>query len=543
MAKPGLKLYDVLPQYIRLKDENAHTREYLTAADSLLGKIHQTLRQYYADNFPDGSEEQESQPWLLPYFADLLNARLVSPLIEGKRDEVNHAVRWRQRKGTRTVVDEVAQAVGQWEVVVQEAWQRIAQTPRLDEPLLPESYYGLDETVEPTIFSDMAKHPGLPAVTPDFRLGSRAVADEDHHPNSQVSSVRGKTVRWRQQYPHGIPCNHQRIDLAGEFQASTFDDVSKRTPDLRSSDWRVGHYHPRKILLYVVQPEGFFSSQAPRVQWRQQWLDKEILPSDNFLNWVTLYTRLDRTLVFENRHLGGPRFFPVEIRGIFKLGQVPGSGVGSPDAGRYHFSGLVLENSVEVDSGTVSLDRCAVRHIEVHSRYAGDDPRHLVEPVIDAKDTLFHSIQAATSLARLEYCTVLRKCLVESLQASDTLFTCLIQKDHLTLVPPDKQCIRYSRIHSDQMPLNLDAKFHNTRAPLWFFSDTFGEPGCGVLHPATEPEIRYGAEDGTEVGCYHFLQLSLRFEAVTDKLKDFLPLGYEAIVVPDEHLAHLADEM
>lgn len=549
----NLRLYDILPGYLRQKDEAGHTRDFLAAADTLLDRLYQSLRQYYADNFPDqplddasGESQLAAQDWLLPYFADLLDVRLVSPLAEGKRAEIARAVAWRQRKGNLQVVDEVAEAVGQWEVVVQEAWRRLAMTPRLDEPLLPESYFGVETPLDTNIASEMAKHPGLPAATLDFRLGSRAVASEDNYPNSQVSKLGGVAYRWRQQYPHGVPCHHQRVDANGKFHSAAFDDLSRRTPDIRTSDWRVGHYHPRRLLLYLLQPEGFFLSNTVKVQWQQAWLDNFEIPSDGFLEKIALYSRLDGILVFENRQLDARQFAPIQINGVFKLGQVP-SGAGpadpepEPTVNGYHFAGLVLANRVEVDTGVLSFDRCAAKIVEVHSRFDDTDPRHLREPVIYARNSLFRDIQSATSLTRLEYCTVLKKCLVEALQASDCIFTCLIHKDHKipanpNKAPPQKMCLRYSRIIAAQLPANLDAHFHNSRAPVHFFNDEFGKPGCAVLHPATDITVLQGAEDGTEMGACHQFYYSLRMSAVKNKLQDYLPIGYEAVVVPDDAL-------
>lgn len=551
MPKRKLKLYDILPAYVRQQDETGHTRDYLAAADKLLDRLHSTLNQYYADNFPDlplDDNEPAAQEWVLPYFADLLDVKLVSPLADGKRAEIAKAVRWRQRKGTLTVVDEVAEAVGQWEVVVQEAWRRLAMTPRIGEPLLPEAYFGMSETLDTKIPSEMAKHPGLPAATLDFRIGSRAVADEDNNPNSQVSTVRGISYRWRQQYPHGVPCHHQHIDGSGKFHSAAFDDVSKRTPDLRSSDWRIGHFHPRKILLHIAQPEGFFPTGIVKVQWQQTWLDNNQIPSDAFLAQIRLYSTLDGILVFENRNLSARQFTPVQVNGIFKLGQVP-SGAGpadpepEPTINGYHFAGLVINNRIEIDSGIASFDRCAVKTLESHSRFKGSDPRHLSVPVINARDTLFRDVQSATSLVRLEYCTVLKKCVAEAMQASDCIFTCLIRKDIAPNTPPTRLCVRYSHILPVQLPVDLDEHFHNNRAPLYFFSDDFGSPSGGVLHPASDDSIRQGAEDGTEMGAYHFLYLSQRFAAVKEKLTDYLPIGFEAVVIPDENLSRFPELM
>jgi hypothetical protein len=559
MSKRNLSLYEVLPVYIRQQDENGHTRAFLSAADQLLDRLHLSLQQYYADNFPDmplDGGELPAQEWLLPYFADLLDVRLVSPLSEGKRAEIANAVRWRQRKGTLRVVDEVAEAIGQWEVVVQEAWRRLALTPRLNEPLLPEAYFGVETPLNPAIPAEMAKHPGLPAATLDFRRGARAVKSEDNYPNSQVSTVGGVSYRWRQQNQHGVPCHHQHIDSAGKFHSAAFDDPSKRTPDLRRRDWRVGHFHPRHILLHLVQPDGFFARAPIKVQWQQQWFDNAQLPSQQFLEHILLYSRLDGVLVFENRQLQARNLVPVQINGVVKLGQIIPSGMGPADpdvdpedaqahslAEGYHFAGLVFSNRLEIDAGVASFDRCAVKMLEVHSSFGAGDPRHLSQPVINARNSLFRDLQSATSLTRLEYCTVLKKCVVEALQASDCIFTCSIRKDHLTNIPPGKMCVRYSRITPAQLPANLDQHFRNSRAPVHFFNNNFGQPGCAVLHPATDASISQGAEDATEMGAYHFLYLCVRYTAVKEKLKDYLPIGFEAVVIPDEYLNRFPELM
>ncbi|GHE20361.1 hypothetical protein [Halomonas urumqiensis] len=541
----GLSLYDILPQYIRQQDTNHHTRRYLEGADAVLDGLYQTLRQFYGDNFPGqpGVDAKNTGPgdpdrivaqeWLLPYFADLLDARLLSPLTEGRRLEVDRAVAWRQRKGTLAVVDDISEAVGGWETVVQEGWTRVAMTPRLGAPLQQESLYGVDATLDRSIPQQMTKHPGLPTVTPDFRLGSRAVRDPAQSVYSQVSDINGERVRWRQYYRHGVPCHHQRIDLDGQFHGAAFDDVSLRTPDLRDSDWRVGHYHPKKVLIHFVQPEGFFPSQQPgahRVQWKQQWLDDEELPSEAFLAAVAFYCRLDGTLVFESRLLQDAGLIPIEVRGVFKLGQVPISGVGDADDGAWHFAGLSLVNRIEADKGRVSFDRCAVRQIAVHSIDTDT-------PVLTATNTLFSRVQTARGLTRLEYCSVLDRCVVEALQASDVLFTCLFRKDHLGIAPPQPLCLRYSRVHPDQLPATLASQHHNSSGPVEFFGKAFGDPGSGVLHPATAKAVWSGAEDGTEIGAFHFLYLCQRFEAVRDKLEDYLPVGYEAVMIPDGCLA------
>ncbi len=533
MTRRQLRLFDLLPAHVRQRDTHHHTQRLLGSADELLDRLHATLQQYHRDNFPDHPEDDgpASQAWLLPYFAELLDARLVSPLEAGRRAEVMQAIRWRQRGGTLAAVDEIAEAVGQWEVVVQEGWQRLAMTPRLDTPLLPESCHGLAEPLPAEHPAVIARHPGLPAVTPDFRCASQAVADPGRSPLGQISRLHGQEFRWRQHSPHGIPCHHQRIDPQGRFHGAGFDDVSRRTPDLREPDWRVGHAHPRRLLLHVMQPEGFFQRHRVRVRWRQQWLDDLELPSERFLEHVAFYCRLDRTLVFANRH---PERQRVEVQGVFMLGQVPETGVGPADPRRWRFEDLIVVNRLEADSGRLELERCALRQVRVHSI-------DMDEPVIEARDCLFDHLRSARSLTRLEYVTVLGSCLVEALDASDCIFRCPLRKDDTNALPPAPLCVRYSSILPDQVPDDLQRRHHNTRAPVVMFSETFGEPGCGVLHPACDSRVRYRAEDATEPGAYHFLQIARRLEAVVEKLQDSLAVGQRAAVIPDAALARLPD--
>ena len=75
-----------------------------------------------------------------------------------------------------------------------------------------------------------------------------------------------------------------------------------------------------------------------------------------------------------------------------------------------------------------------------------------------------------------------------------------------------------------------------TRQTPVMLSTQYSERGCGVLHPATPAAVRHGAEDGGEMGAYHGDYLSLLAEAVVDKLLDYLPVGLQAVVIPDTRL-------
>ncbi|MDD4882091.1 MAG: hypothetical protein PHX10_10995, partial [Gallionellaceae bacterium] len=76
-----------------------------------------------------------------------------------------------------------------------------------------------------------------------------------------------------------------------------------------------------------------------------------------------------------------------------------------------------------------------------------------------------------------------------------------------------------------------------TTEPPLFWSDHFGEPGCGVLHPDCAPVFQAGAEDGGELGACHDYRYVLRQRAVLDKLQEFLPVGMAVVLVADRSLA------
>lgn len=514
-------LYRIVPAVYRNRDNTQYggsgdLKKYFTGNAILLNQLHATLDQLLADNFPDNPLDNSlaCQDWLLPYFADLLDVRLVSPLVKGRRDEIAKAIRWRQSKGTLRVVEEVAESIAQLEMVLHEGWKRVAMTPRFDVPRIPEVHYGFSQTVPVHPPSIAARHPDLPAVTPDFRCPSGAVSSSTSNPAAQQSEIDGDTRVWRQVSFHGAPCH-----------SGSYEDVSRRTVDFRCGNWRHGHFHPNRILLFTVPPAGFFPGNMQTVNWSEEL-------SDAFLKRIDVITD-GNTTVYRNKTFGRSDFSPVNIRRTIQLGQV-GDGVGDPDFHIWRFEGVNLLNTLALDSGRVELIKCAARKVEVHSI-------DKASAVITAKDCLFRQVQAARGLVKLEFCTVLESTLSEHLFASDCIFLGLIHRHHLPdLTPPVGHCVRYSRITKDQEEGDMRL-IHTTRVSPVMYSTKFGERGCGVLHPATLEAIVHGAEDGTEMGAYHSDYLSLLADAAVEKLSDYLPLGKEAVVIPDARLLNIPE--
>ena len=550
----GRQLQALLPEVYRSRD-NGDLAGLLDGLGHLLGRVRSTLEQRLADSFPDEPlDGRACQPWLLPYFAELVDARLVSPDPSGQRAEVANAIGWRQVKGTLANVEQVAQDVGRFEVEVQEGWKRVAATPRAGWSVSP-------------IASKATGRPGSdpfavdrPAGTVAFGLHARAVQPKSKD-DPAAHRFLNRDLRWRQANPHGAPC----------FPGS-YEDPSARTVDLRSPDRRKGHYHPRRLLLYFPPPAGFFQPGAVAVGWSDwdtaaQDLDTQIaalkaagvdlLPIGGGRvverlkegTQPVLYrirkgddvqaertTEPDGTVVtrlllagqwLEERLDPGVR----ELRSLGDVVQIQGNVELRGDR-TWIFEKLAFRGKIDVREGRLVLRGGAASQVN-----AGNEDK--AEPVVDAAGSLLGGLGVA-GLARLEYVTVMGGLSAGRLQASDSILGGAVTVSQSAETALD-HCVRYSRIDASTKLVN---RFCTPSAPLYVELDfdggrrpaRFGEPGCGVLHPACPRTVRSGAEDGGEMGAFHDRRYSLALEAVSTKLLDFLPLGLDAVLIPDPRL-------
>ena len=529
-SRLGKQLYQLLPEVYRTRDKTAGQKggykgndlaRYLDAHGHLLDLIHATLKQQLDDVLPESSQD-----WLLPYFAQLLAANIVSPDSDGKHAEIENAVSWRQRKGTLKCAEEIAEAVGQMEVEIQEGWKRVAMTPRIGMQLIPAKAWdatlkNIDKETPP---SEAARHPALPAAMVDLRWASRAVEANATNPAARVSSFRGVNQTWRQANVHGVPC----------FPGS-FDDVSRRTVDIRTPDTTNGHFHHKRLLAYAPPPAGLFPYDPLITTW-----DKAL--QENFIE----VKHESDVLVYSNRT---DRIIEITKKVTLEKKQ-------------YRIEGINFHSELEIpDGGKLVLIRSAAPSLTVNTELSYDDNGDVM-PSIEATDCLFDDLTVAEGLARLEYCTVMDKADCKHLQASDCIFAGSIKnvEEPVTNKEPSYflNCIRYSRIPivlDDDVAKALRLKDEsnkrnlgsNTLEPPVFiqFYDcksrekrepVFGEPGYGVLNPVTSNAIRFSAEDGGEMGACHHKYYSLKAEAILDKMREFLPVGIEPVLIFDTGL-------
>ena len=504
------RLYQILPAVYRNRDDG-DLEAYLAGCGDLLQQLLATLEQRLADNFPDNPIDEQAlacQDWVLPYFADLLDARLVSPHPQGRRDEIAQAIAWRQRKGTVAVIESVSHSVAQAETVVQEGWQRVAVTPRIAKALQPASALGVASEPTSTHPSIMSRHPELPAVTVDFRCPSQAVLTDADNPAATLSVIDGSVRFWRSLSQHGVPCH-----------PGHYDDVSRRTVDVRTPSFDKGHHHPLRVLVFLPPALGWFRPNPITVNWDNPLGERfqQNVEVDNSISGVTVY---------RNRRWRDGDFTPVTLRRIIELGV---GGGGAPDFHVYRFEGFELDNRVVLHAGRLELERCAVRTLEIRTE-------DLTRPVLEAKDCLFNDVDAnSNALLRCEYCTFIDPLVCGGVEASDCIFLNGIYETTGAPSPPSVGCIRYSRIERHQTLGSL-SNYANTREPAVFVNDIFGQRGCAVLHPQCPHSVRFGAEDGGEMGAYHYARHTLAEQGLLDKLKEFLPVGIEAVLIRDPHM-------
>lgn len=569
-------LYKNLPSIYRERDKEQgyDLYHYLSAFGHVLDLTRHTLEQRYVDSFPDnGDLDNQCQDWLVPYFADLFAVELRSPTRHGQRNEVSNAVRWAQRKGTLGTAEEIIEAISLLEGVVQEGWKRVATTARIGLPIrdaisMGESslQYPDTGTDNPLRASEIARHPGMPNVTPDTRFHSRAVETDAYNPAAQswsgnkslkvwpfddsdpevIDSPSATQIYWRQIHPHGASCFG-----GGPKWGDSYQDVSVRTPDVRSPQNAVGEviggFHPKRLIAFLPSPEGICVAQS--VEFHRSALEADILaPFKVAINLENEKVEEERRSIAEIiEALGLTRRADIQdpaqlkIRNFLTLNVDQGGtlvlrnetshslritgNLTLTDDINIRFEKLRFTNFVIQEAGTAFFYRCAIKY------FTSTVNSGLMKIHTYFQDCLLRNLRAENSTVQCEYVTVLNEVKTQRLLASDCIFAI---NEPSKIDPGVEPCIRYSRIILE----TLASQNRNTTANIGFASSGFAfcEPGCGVLSSECPDPIRFGAEDGGEMGVYHAWHLAAQDSALTLKLLEYLPVGIKPVIVRDRTL-------
>jgi hypothetical protein len=474
-SKLGEQLYRLLPEVYRTRDKyDSQTgrtgpedlAHYLDAHGYLLDLIHATLKKQLKDTQPTAS-----QGWLLPYFAQLLAVNIVSPDPAGKHTEVDKAVSWRQRKGTLKVAEEIAESIGQMEAEIQEGWQRVAMTPRIDMPLMPISVVDNTLTIDKAVPSQAMRHPSLPATMVDLRRPSRAVEALTTNPAAKVSSFGGLRLSWRQLNYHGVPC----------FPGS-FDDVSRRTVDLRITRKKHGHYHHKRVLAYVPPADGLIPLTPIKITWAQRNDSLyEHLIEEKIENGVIVIRNATKRIIVITDDVSLPK-------DSYKLNGIDDSKTN--DINSYKLEGINFRGELKVASGA-KLELINVEAVRVDVATPSTE-----EPVIIATNTLI-KVLSAGGLVQLDSCTVRDEAFLSSIIANDCILMNVTGADISGV-------LEFSRYPSTAPFSENDMTIEDcTKDDPEFFANQSVLDARSVLAPTTPSSIYQGASDGGEMGYYH----------------------------------------
>ncbi|MDX2213659.1 MAG: hypothetical protein SFY66_10240 [Oculatellaceae cyanobacterium bins.114] len=132
MSFDAERLYQLLPALYRLRDANqGRALEALMEAIAReVGIIEEDLAQLYDDQFIETCAD-----WVVPYIGDLIGYRPlhgIVPKVSSPRAEVANTIGYRRRKGTASVLEELAETVTGWDARVVEFFQQLATTQSMN---------------------------------------------------------------------------------------------------------------------------------------------------------------------------------------------------------------------------------------------------------------------------------------------------------------------------------------------------------------------------------------------------------------------------
>jgi hypothetical protein len=122
------ELYRLLPAVYRIRDaeQGGVLRELVDVLTDQVNVLAESLEQMYDDEFIE-----TCAPWVAPYIGDLIGYRTlhgVVPQVASPRAEVAHTIAYRRRKGTVSVLEQLAADVTGWPAHAVEFFELLATT-------------------------------------------------------------------------------------------------------------------------------------------------------------------------------------------------------------------------------------------------------------------------------------------------------------------------------------------------------------------------------------------------------------------------------
>lgn len=143
MTTAAERLYALLPAIYRIRDaeKGYPLRELLAVIAEQVAAMEENLEQLYDDQFIE-----TCAPWVAPYIGDLIGYRTlhgVVPNVASPRADVANTIRYRRRKGTAAMLEQLARDVTGWPARAVEFFQLLGWTQYMNH-LRPKVCYAPD---------------------------------------------------------------------------------------------------------------------------------------------------------------------------------------------------------------------------------------------------------------------------------------------------------------------------------------------------------------------------------------------------------------
>lgn len=134
------RLYALLPAIHRIRDaeQGYPLRELLAVIAEQVAAMEENLAQLYDDQFIE-----TCAPWVAPYIGDLIGYRSlhgVAPQVASPRADVANTIRYRRRKGTASMLEQLARDVTGWPARAVEFFQLLGWTQNMNHVRLQAHY-------------------------------------------------------------------------------------------------------------------------------------------------------------------------------------------------------------------------------------------------------------------------------------------------------------------------------------------------------------------------------------------------------------------
>jgi hypothetical protein len=195
------ELYRLLPAVYRVRDaeQGGILRELVDLLTGQINVLAESLEQAYDDQFIETCED-----WVAPYIGDLVGYRTlhgVVPQVASPRADVANTIRYRRRKGTVSVLEQLARDVTGWPAHAVEFFELLATTQYMNH-IRPQA-----------------------AATADLRSAAR-------------------------------------LELAGGFQAGAFDGFA-HTGEMRRIGSRSGRYNIQNVGIFLWRVQALRLAGSP----------------------------------------------------------------------------------------------------------------------------------------------------------------------------------------------------------------------------------------------------------------------------------------